>query len=673
MTRRYSHGREWWLLAILAVMAGGACNGGRPNVGLDETPPELAFASEVPLYTREMSATLAMSAKDPSGVAKVWCQVGNGGSAVAAERKDDGNYSCGVALEHNTANAVVIWATDGAQNSGEGRDPPYMLVRAIVQAENALAVSLNGAAPATYYDESTMTVGTEVPPVYARNGAGFVVVTAGTTIHKAATRLASPTTGPGDLEEKNPDNLPWLQFAVSLTGAPVEAASYTIEAKSEGKTKTYSGDLITWRSPQIADGATSGNVYFNLPLDLERIPMLATAAAPVALKVAVALTDEVGNKGGAEVELKYEVIGPPLNIVVDSEYPKRSEPDSTHHYKIADKNYETLFDGGDYVKFGGTQQVRLVRIVVTNPATQPVALDVSSIAGSWSMSETWSGHQRAEGTAVFNDSTCPPDNNPAKNHATMYAAVGGSLKETRPEVASVGWKSVAATSNLATLAELRDGSAVVKVGASYIVPAAEGSAPGVVSLYVTRPLTVSRAGAPALRPPPATNAMDPAPYTNDMGTLYTYARETKASISCCQQGFMPSVYYKYHLSVFGGMMERDYCSLEARSDAGLSRMGLGTYCEPGPVPCPLKDGWLGTNVGSGRPCGYCMGTCSCASWTQAQTYNTSTYCQQLSAASETVAGSFMPITQPIDDAGNMYGVANEAEASIAVNEKFTHY
>ena len=59
MTRRYSHGREWWLLAILAVMAGGACNGGRPNVGLDETPPELAFASEVALYTRELSATLA--------------------------------------------------------------------------------------------------------------------------------------------------------------------------------------------------------------------------------------------------------------------------------------------------------------------------------------------------------------------------------------------------------------------------------------------------------------------------------------------------------------------------------------------------------------------------------------------------------------------------------------
>jgi hypothetical protein len=649
---------------MLGVMAGAACNGGRPNLGPDETPPELAFASEVPLWTRETSATLSVSAKDPSGVAKVWCRVGN--SAVAAERKEDGNYSCGVALQQNTSNDVVIWAVDGANSSGEGRDAPYMLNCAIVQDENALAVSLNGAAPAAYYDESKMMVGTAAPPVYERNGIGLEVVGPGGTIHKAVTRLAARpplSTSPADLEGSNPDNLPWLQFAVSLTGAPIAAAGYTIEAKSEGKTQTYSGDLILWRSPQSADGATIGNVLFNLPLDSVRIPTLTTAAGPVALKVAVDVTDKAGNKGGEEVQLKFEVIGPPLNIVVDSGYPGLGLPDSTYHYKIADGTYDKLFDTSASI-FGG--QVRLARIVVKNPASQPVALDVSGITGSWTMTETWSGNQRASGTTIFNNNgRCPPDDASAMSHATKYAPLGRSpVAQQDPGAASVGWNGVAAMSNVSSLAELRDAAAPTVGGRYIIVPAAVGSAPGVVSLYVSRPLAVSRAGdAPALGPPP---------YKNDKGTLFTYASEMNNTNGCCARGFRKSAYFRCYS---GSQGAGDKCSLHDCTASGWDLASLLWYCEPGPLVCPTGN-WLGDNYGLGTECTNCSvrmeRACACSTWTQAQIYNMSTYYQQLSTASEAVSLNFAPATHPTDDAGNVYGVANEWAASIAISSGFTH-
>jgi hypothetical protein len=691
MTRRYSHGSEW-LLAMLGVMVGAACNGGRPNLGPDETPPELAFASEVPLYTRETSASLSVSAKDSSGVAKVWCQVGNG-SAVPAERREDKTYSCGITLEHNAENAVVIWAVDGANNSGEGRDPPYTLKQTIVQSENALAVSLNGAAPATYYDETKMTVGTAVPPVYEHKGVGLVVLTAGATIHKAATRLASPTTSPpppasprpGDLEDKNPDNLPWLMFAVSLTGAPVVAASYSIEAKSQGTTKTYSGDLIPWRSPQSGEAATSGDVFFNLPLDSVLVPMLTTAAGPVAVKVAVEVTDEAGNKGGDEVELAYQVIGPPLNIVVDADYPKHAATNSTHYYQIANGSYGALFNAGDLQTFGPTQQVRLARIVVTNPAPEPVALDVPGITtGTWTITETWSGNQsEVTGTTMFNDKTCPGDNHDAANHVTMYAPLGGlGPKPPDPTLASIGWTGVAARAGLASLAELRDGSPLANVGTRYIVPAASGSAPAVVYLYVTRPLAVSRAGAPAL---------GAAPFRNDMGTLYTYGRDTN-SPSCCADGERWAPYGRCYFVDSGD--RHYYCAMGTPAGRGWSVSCGGTpslyghadgplvlaVCGTGPQVCPLGK-WLSgptglnlvdTLAGPGNHCTNCTNTCSCNQWAPAQVYNTSTYRQLLSTATDALSLNFVPATQSTDENGNVYGVANPFPANVVINGSYSH-
>jgi hypothetical protein len=378
----------------------------------------------------------------------------------------------------------------------------------------------------------------------------------------------------------------------------------------------------------------------------------------VALKVAVEATDIAGNKGGDQVELTYQVIGPPLNIAVDSGYPGSGARNSAYAYKVADGTYGTLFNGGDFTTFGTTQQVRLARLVVTNPEPQPVALDVSGMAtGTWTMTETWSGNQTVvNGTATFNDRTCPADNVNASKHATMYEPLGGSPSGGDPGAASVGWNGVAATSNLASLAELRDGSALPKIGGRYIVPAASGSAPGVLSLYVARPLVVSRAGP----------ALGPWPYRNDRGTLYSYAGDTTNSVGCCAQGFLTTPYYKYNDCIICG---GNKCSLSYRGSSGL--IGTGTYCTPGPVSCPV-GGWWDSNNGPGTPCTNCLNTCSCAQWAPAQVYNTSTYYQQLSAATEAVSLTFAPVTQPADVSGNVYGVSNSGAVGIAVNGSFTH-
>jgi hypothetical protein len=102
------------------------------------------------------------------------------------------------------------------------------------------------------------------------------------------------------------------------------------------------------------------------------------------------------------------------------------------------------------------------------------------------------------------------------------------------------------------------------------------------------------------------------------------------------------------------------------------------YCEAGEgvnLTCPA-GAWLGTwQDPPGTECSNCslaLGTaCACRTWTPAQVYDTSKYSQQLSTASEAVSLTFAPVTQARDDAGNVYGVANEW-ASVAVNGSFTH-
>jgi hypothetical protein len=672
-----------------------ACGAERPDVAPDKEPPEVTVMSDVPLFTRDRSLTLKIQASDLMGVKHVWYSVNNGSpievwmsapQRAGALSVVSGTFEARLAA--NTQNVLAIWAEDYEGNSGVSGQPPYMTGLTIIQDDTALGVSLNGAAKATYYDESKMTVGTD--EVYEPNGARLELIGPGETIHKAATRLAArppATTSAADLEGANPDNIPWLQFAVTLTGGPVETATYTIEATVGSTTNEYTGDLLAWRSPGSSPNAMTGTVNFNLPLDSVRIPILETATGVVGLKVTVGVADAAGNQGGDEVKLKYAVIGPPLHIVVDEEYPKPGTLNSTEPHKIADGTYGRLFDASDRTTFGPTQQIRLVRLVVTNPSPQPVALDVSSITdGSWRMTETWTGKRKVGEPVEFNNSTCPPSSEPATNHRKMWARAGGSpIEHEDPGTDQFALNQVVATSNLSSLAELDNKAAVEKAGTRYIVPAADGSAPGEISLYITRPLGVSRAGVPALGTAPDYT------YTNDVGTFYTYVSQRDAASGCCLHGYRQSMYYVYHYYMDTDLfrISNDYCSIydfgstPLVGSASLTRTRYVAYCEPGPISSPYcPDGWLqndngaplagGSNGGRGTPCTNCLKACSCSQRVQAQTYSSSVYFQELSSASETAAAVFTPVTQPVDDGGSLYGVENSGAARIPISASFTH-
>jgi hypothetical protein len=120
-------------------------------------------------------------------------------------------------------------------------------------------------------------------------------------------------------------------------------------------------------------------------------------------------------------------------------------------------------------------------------------------------------------------------------------------------VASAGWNGVAASLNLSSVVELRNGSAAQRVGTRDIVPAADGSAPGVLYLYVTRPLAVSRTG-------PALDRHDQiAPYTNNAGTRYTYANDTPSPSGCCADGERFAPYGRCYIDIPLGLGRHCHC------------------------------------------------------------------------------------------------------------------
>jgi hypothetical protein len=106
--------------------------------------------------------------------------------------------------------------------------------------------------------------------------------------------------------------------------------------------------------------------------------------------VALEVRDAAGNTTAAgPFAFTMHVVGPPLAVLEDANFPTYPSTSSTHSYRL--DSYSTLWNAAQF-PYG----VRLVRYVVTNPAPAPVAMSVSwaeAIAGaSWSTVESWRGY-----------------------------------------------------------------------------------------------------------------------------------------------------------------------------------------------------------------------------------------------------------------------------------------
>jgi hypothetical protein len=515
-------------LFCLNQTAAPGCAGG----SLQLQPPTITFVSP-PAFVGTTTVTLNVTAADPiAPVTAVYAQTVAGAQVM-------GSLSAGVWTLSDIPvvegpNVIYVWAVDAAGTGSIASASQITVTR------DTLPVSpyVNTAA-VSYYDERPMTLANgSVPATYVLPSSATKVspLVAG-SVYKAATRLSWITQPTATiLESANPDNIPFVQFAlpVSPTRAPTSSATYSV---GDGNT-TFTGDLMPWKSP----ASTSSVEYYDLPLSANIISTLATtAASSLTLAIQGTFTNAVGTSGSASTSVPFAVIGPPLFVSEDTAYSTYNDLRSTFPYKLANNAYATLFNPGASAFVNG--QVRLLRYIVSNPTPLSIALrtDVQqSASGSWVGTESWDG-TRSRLTArnpvsisncvcfwscnswtptvipsmdgfTFGDcienvgDTCAPTPEwqpvppTAANIIGWYTHIAGDTATKfacKPKLWYGGTRTI---SSADVAAQVFVGPAPSagevtppnSVGAFSVVPAATGSAPGTLVVYVSRPVSAAR-------------------------------------------------------------------------------------------------------------------------------------------------------------------------------------
>jgi hypothetical protein len=479
----------------------------------------ISFASTPPAYVNTTAVTLTVDASDAgAGVASVWAKIGT----TRIPASPSGTHWTVTVPVADGSNTISVWAVDAASppNSGEGVAQIVTVMRD--QSAPNGNVLLN---PASYFDERTMYLASAaVPPVYAfPNGTTKVAVATVGSVYKASTRLfwaSQPTAA--QLEGANPDNIPYVQIAVTTTGgSPITGATYSIRVAGGAP---LTGDLMPWST------SGSSSLVFDVPLSANIIPDLAstTTTAAIPLSVSAVFTDAAGNIGSTPpLTVSFNVIAPPLYVYEDTSFSSVVDFKSTYNWHLSDGSYATLFDPNTTV-FGATNTVRLARFLVANPYPSPVAIDAPSY--SWELDEVW----YAATTAVARELLIPPGTVPSMwagcfpagevivnprcfqtSGAPYYEPVDASVPCTANPPATWSNRTTSLTSAPSTEAYLfylgaDYGPAPTTAGGRVVVPAATGAtaSAGVSALYLVRPRnsqtlagarTIALSGAPPWR------------------------------------------------------------------------------------------------------------------------------------------------------------------------------
>ena len=392
------------------------------------------------------------------------------------------------------------------------------------------APSLRSGLP-TYYDERTVTLASAaVPPAYQFPPGAPQVDPTTNGIYKAASRLmwtAQPT--PADLEGANPDNVPFVQVRVPVGASqlPLATINYAID---DGTTR-YTGSLDPWKSPL----STITSLYYDIPITANLVSSLGGAApSPRNLDIYVTAAD-INGVIASNIHVgtvAFHIVGPPLYVAEDTAYPTYVSNHSTFGYTIGSHNYEQLWNPS--VTYFTNGMVRLVRYVISNPAPYAIALQgafTTTGPQGWHMSEAWQrfnggtptgteftldgysflsnycecisgscssnapasckwtnpwgahsttalGHLKGVTTATW---TSPPTVLPSYGASEIPFTFDASYT---PTVTPQLFVNPTANGDETTFATVTDGYP--------IVPAAYGSTPGRLVMYLTRPVTNPR-------------------------------------------------------------------------------------------------------------------------------------------------------------------------------------
>jgi hypothetical protein len=536
-------------------------SGGTPY---DINPPFLAFAPTPPLYTPDASYTLGVLAADPgSGVADVYAQTGANAQLVGVAVSSDAGMLADGGCVFGTTSSLpdagcisatlyqfplqfptqghypyVVWAVDHAGNSNQTTGTELSFTITFDDSPPNISIETG---TFVYWNEQAMTLRVDaglpiIPPQYqVVTQQSSVFATGNHDVYKAGTRLSwgdidgGPTAAELNTQDPSSLNVPFIPVDISYDpsiDAPIVSVTYSASCSGPtcgSFTSAETGNLIF-------DPTTTSSARYLLALTSDTLPGLAQISGPTRISLAVTATDGAGNTSTAPAQtVTFHVIGPPLVLVEQTDYSGADDSHSSYPYHIANGTYATAFDGGASA-FEPDQLVRLVRYVVYNPATQPVALNLQS-TGDWSAAEEWdddvaamSQFQDINSTAdglwcpnyMFNwslsyeddgdrcgigDPTWPCTSTPVRlTHSNGYNGCVVCDQTAIP----VAHTNPPATEAAAALApsyygnpqpnggEKTIATALTNQSTYFIVPAAMDNQPGALAIYVNRPVVVTR-------------------------------------------------------------------------------------------------------------------------------------------------------------------------------------
>jgi hypothetical protein len=305
-----------------------------------------------------------------------------------------------------------------------------------------------------------------------------------------------PNISAAEIEGPNARNVPFLQISIPVnpaTDAPISSVTYSITVHPSGPTSN--GSLL----PGARTAAAVQ--YYDLPFTSETVPALtAVTGSPVGLNATITATDAAGNvttkliETGTADSITFHIVGSPLFFAEDTSYSSSGDGRSIYPFSLASATYANKFGGSN-----GGELARVARFRVFNP--HPIAVPFAASFATFIAAgvEEWDDLVWSAGSRQWDvrGGGCEPvDISPclgvSGQNQPFQASLGGPFScEAASNPQSHSNPSAQVFSSTAgQMSAWNSGNESVAAqtyGNRVLVPAAFGTGPGVVVLYVGRP------------------------------------------------------------------------------------------------------------------------------------------------------------------------------------------